>query len=313
MTGAADTAVRLASAMHIDDGVRRDVRDAVGTNRAEVVGERELSRDPAVWECRLRASHLTLVAIRDAVRVNLPAGIDVCAMALPDSPRRRLVVLDVDSTLIEQEVIELIAEHAGTRTEVAAVTAAAMRGELDFGASLRSRVATLAGLPVTVLAQVGAAVRLTPGARTLVTVLQAHGHSVGVVSGGFQEILDPLAQQLRLNHARANRLGVVAGRLSGSVDGEVVDRAGKAASVRRWRDCDGVLPADVVAIGDGANDLDMIAEAGLGVAFCATPALREAADTTVSFPRLDVVLHYLGLTDDDVEAALVGTGIRRGQ
>ena len=167
------------------------------------------------------------------------------------------LVMDVDSTLIRDEVIELIAEHAGTRDEVAAVTEAAMRGELDFAGSLHARVATLAGLPVEVLDRVRASVRLTPGARTLVTTLVEGGHTVGLVSGGFTEIVDDLARELGIPTARANTLEVVDGHLTGKVLGEVVDRAAKADFLRRLAASAGIEPDRTVAVGDGANDLDI--------------------------------------------------------
>lgn len=207
-----------------------------------------------------------------------------------------VLVMDVDSTLIRDEVIELIAEHAGTREEVAAVTEAAMRGELDFAASLHARVATLEGLSVDVLDRVRAAVRLTPGARTLVTTLVEAGHTVGLVSGGFTEVVDDLARELGIPHARANRLEIVDGHLTGRVLGDVVDRAAKAEFVTRLAASAGVDPDRTVAVGDGANDLDMMARARLGVAFCAKPAVREQADVAIDEPDLRRVLDLLGIT-----------------
>ncbi|WP_434967133.1 phosphoserine phosphatase SerB [Janibacter indicus] len=206
------------------------------------------------------------------------------------------LVMDVDSTLIRDEVIELIAEHAGTRDEVAAVTEAAMRGELDFAGSLHARVATLAGLPVEVLDRVRAAVRLTPGARTLVTTLVEAGHTVGLVSGGFTEVVDDLARELGIPTARANTLEIVDGHLTGKVLGEVVDRAAKADFLTRLADSAGIERDRTVAVGDGANDLDMMAAAQLGIAFCAKPAVREQADAAIDEPDLRHVLDLLGIT-----------------
>lgn len=208
--------------------------------------------------------------------------------------RPRLLVLDVDSTLIEQEVIELLAERAGTRAEVAAVTEAAMRGELDFAASLAARVATLAGLPESVIADAAADVTLTPGARELVSTLQAAGWDVALVSGGFAEIVGPLAERLGIGLYRANRLEVTDGRLTGRTEGAVIDRAAKAHALVEFADQLGVAPGDTVAIGDGANDLDMIAAAGLGIAFNAKPAVREAADVSIE-GRLDLALEVIEL------------------
>lgn len=206
-----------------------------------------------------------------------------------------LLVMDVDSTLIQAEVIELVAEHAGTRAEVAAVTEAAMRGELDFEQSLHARVATLAGLDAGVLEAVRAAVPVTPGARELVDAFHDRGWPVGLVSGGFVEVVGPLAADLGIRYVRANRLEVEDGRLTGRVDGPVVDRQGKETFLRELAAQHDIPMGRTVAIGDGANDLDMVRAAGTGVAFCAKPALREAADVTVDEPRLDLVLDALGL------------------
>ncbi|MFP5218879.1 MAG: phosphoserine phosphatase SerB [Actinomycetes bacterium] len=216
---------------------------------------------------------------------------------------RRLVVMDVDSTLVQGEVIEMLAAEAGCEARVAEVTAAAMAGELDFEASLRSRVALLEGLPVEAVDRVRTQVRLTPGARTLVRTLKRLGHVVGIVSGGFTVVTDDLKDQLGLHHALANELEVVDGRLTGRVVGDVVDRAGKAAALRRFAAAEGMDLAQTVAVGDGANDLDMIEAAGLGIAFNAKPVVRQAADTALSVPYLDAVLFLLGIPREEVEAA----------
>jgi phosphoserine phosphatase len=217
---------------------------------------------------------------------------------------RRLVVMDVDSTLVQGEVIEMLAAEAGCEEEVARVTAAAMAGELDFEQSLRARVALLKDLPVEAVDRVRASVRLTPGARTLVRTLKRLGWTVGVVSGGFTAVTDDLQEQLGLDHALANVLEVVDGRLTGQVVGEVVDRAAKAAALRRFAEQEGLLLEQTVAIGDGANDLDMLEAAGLGIAFNAKPVVRDAADTALSVPFLDAVLFLLGIPRDEVEQAL---------
>jgi len=208
---------------------------------------------------------------------------------------RLLVVMDVDSTFIREEVIELVAAHAGTEDEVRAVTEAAMRGDLDFAASLRARCATLAGLDVDVLAQVARSVTVTPGADVLVRTLHAQGHSVALVSGGFVEIVEPLAARYGIRHVRANRFAVADGRLTGGVEGEIVDRAGKARALREFAAAEGIGLDHTVAIGDGANDLDMMATAALGVAFCAKEVAREHADVTIDVPDLALVLPLLGI------------------
>jgi phosphoserine phosphatase len=237
-------------------------------------------------------------------------GVDVAVSPAGLARRgRRLVVMDVDSTLIQDEVIELLAAHAGREAEVAAVTERAMRGELDFAQSLHERVACLAGLDESVLADVRAAVRLTPGARTLVRTLKRLGFTVALVSGGFAEVVGPLAEELHIDHARANRLEVVDGRLTGRVLGNVVDRAGKAAALRSFAAAEGLPLSRTIAIGDGANDLDMLDAAGLGIAFNAKPVVREQADTSVTVPFLDAVLYLLGIPREEVEEADAADGL----
>lgn len=196
-------------------------------------------------------------------------------------PARFLVVLDADSTLIRNEVIELIADEAGRGAEVAAATEAAMRGEVDFATSLRSRVTALEGVPVSAFARVLARIEPTPGVRELIAAVHERGGLVGVVSGGFHEILDTVAPDLGVDFWRANRLDAADGLLTGSVDGGIVDAAGKAAALREWADEHGVALSRTIAIGDGANDLVMMAEAGLGLAFNAKPAVRASADLVI--------------------------------
>jgi phosphoserine phosphatase len=216
---------------------------------------------------------------------------------------RRLVVMDVDSTLVQGEVIEMLAAQAGCEAEVARVTEQAMAGELDFEASLRARVALLEGLPVAAVDAVRAQVRLTPGGRTLVRTLKRLGYAVGIVSGGFTCVTDDLVRDLGLDHALSNTLEVVDGRLTGRVLGRVVDRARKAEALREFAAAEGLSMAQTVAIGDGANDLDMLAAAGLGIAFNAKPVVRQAADAALSYPFLDAVLFLLGVPREEVEAA----------
>ncbi|WP_327634332.1 phosphoserine phosphatase SerB [Kribbella sp. NBC_00482] len=216
---------------------------------------------------------------------------------------KRLIVMDVDSTLIQGEVIEMLADHAGRLAEVAAVTEQAMRGELDFEDSLRNRVAALEGLPATALDEVYAAIELAPGARTLVRTLKRLGYQFAIVSGGFSQITDKLAAELGIDYAKANELEIVDGVLTGRVVGEIVDRPGKATALRQFAQRSGTPLSQTVAIGDGANDLDMLAAAGLGVAFNAKPVVRAAADTHLSVPYLDTILYLLGITREEVEAA----------
>lgn len=229
-------------------------------------------------------------------------GVDVAVVSAGLHHRaQRLVVMDVDSTLIQDEVIELFAAHAGCEEQVAEVTARAMAGELDFEQSLHARVALLAGLDASVVEKVRAEVRLTPGARTLIRTLKRLGYQVGVVSGGFTQVTDGLKDQLGLDFASANTLEIVDGKLTGRVVGEIVDRAGKARLLRRFAAEAGVPLSQTVAIGDGANDLDMLNAAGLGVAFNAKPVVRRAAHTAVNVPFLDTVLYLLGITREEVE------------
>ncbi|KJL46204.1 Phosphoserine phosphatase [Microbacterium hydrocarbonoxydans] len=206
---------------------------------------------------------------------------------------RFLVVLDADSTLIRNEVIELLADEAGRRAEVQAATEAAMRGDVDFAASLRSRVAALVGVPVSAFERVRARIEPTPGVRELTAAVHERGGVVGVVSGGFHEILDGIAPGLGVDRWRANRLEVVDGALAGRVDGEIVDAEAKAASLQAWASELGVPLRSTIAIGDGANDLKMMAVAGLGLAFNAKPAVRAAASLVIGPQDLSEVIALL--------------------
>jgi phosphoserine phosphatase len=216
---------------------------------------------------------------------------------------RKLVLLDVDSTLIQQEVIELLASKAGVNAEVVKITDAAMRGELDFEQSLIARVALLAGLPESAISQVQSEIVLTPGARTLIRTLQRLGHTVCVVSGGFHNVIDPLLKELSITHYRANTLEIVDGKLTGKVVGPIIDRAAKAQALKDFAAIEKIHIDQTIAIGDGANDLDMIAIAGLGIAFNAKPAVKAAADSSVSAPYLDSVLYLLGIAREEIEEA----------
>lgn len=281
----AETGLALPAPVH---GGRPDDADGTGYAWARwPLGELE---DAPAAVAMLRS-----VLRPDPVAQAVP-GVDLAVVpdALHDGGRL-LLIMDVDSTLIQQEVIEMLAAHAGREAEVAAVTDAAMRGELDFAQSLHARVEALAELPVRVIEEVVSLVRLSPGAERLVAALLAGGHHVAAVSGGFTQVLAPLAERLNLTHHRANQLGVRDGALTGRVEGDVVDRAVKAASLRAWAAAGDVAHDHVIAVGDGANDLDMLAAAGLAVAYNARPALRHAADAQLNLPRLDAVGALAGL------------------
>ncbi|CAM3238106.1 phosphoserine phosphatase SerB [Nocardioides dubius] len=222
---------------------------------------------------------------------------------------QRLIVMDVDSTLVQGEVIEMLAAHAGCEAEVAAVTEQAMRGELDFEESLRSRVALLKGVPEAAIDAVYESIQLNPGARTLVRTLRRLGYRFALVSGGFSQITDRIAADLGIHYSHANELEVKDGVLTGEIVGDVVDRAGKASALRRFAVDVGVPESAVIAIGDGANDLDMLNAAGLGIAYNAKPVVQAAADTAVNVPYLDAIMYLLGITREEIEAADAAAGI----
>ena len=276
------------------DRVRRLSRYPVTTFELDISGG-----DP---EALRRALTLEAVAHRVDVAVS-PAGLA--------RRGRRLVVMDVDSTLIQGEVIEMLADRVGAHAAVAEITEAAMRGELDFAESLHRRVATLAGMPAEVLEEVGEQIELTPGARTTLRTLRRLGYYCGIVSGGFRQVIDPLAHELEMDFVAANELEILDGKLTGRVIGPVIDRPGKAKALRDFAQQAGVPMAQTVAVGDGANDMDMLAAAGLGVAFNAKPALREVADASLSHPYLDTVLFILGITRAEIEAADAMDGVVR--
>ena len=247
----------------------------------------------------------TLLAIEAAAQ-----GIDVAVQ--PASLMRRgmrLIVLDVDSTLIQGEVIDMLAAHAGQETEVARVTEAAMAGELDFEQSLRRRVALLEGVDASALDAVYDDLVLAPGARTMVRVLRRLGYRFALVSGGFSQVTDRLAEDLGIHYSRANELEIADGRLTGRIVGRVVDRAGKAEALREFAEAVGVPLQATIAIGDGANDLDMLNAAGLGIAFNAKAVVQEAADTSVNVPYLDAIVYLLGISREEIEAADAEEGV----
>jgi len=265
-----------------------------------------------VTAIELQASGCDPAELRAALAVEAFAqGVDVAVQPAGLARRaKRLVVMDVDSTLIQDEVIELLAAHAGCLDEVAEITERAMRGEIDFTASLNERVALLAGLDADVLDKVRAEVRLTPGARTLCRTLRRLGYRIAIVSGGFTHVTTALAAELGIDDSHANELEIGAdGKLTGRVVGDVVDRAGKAAALERFAAKAGIPLSQTVAIGDGANDLDMIERAGLGIAFNAKPVVRQAADAAINVPYLDAILYLLGITREEVESADAEIGL----
>lgn len=216
---------------------------------------------------------------------------------------RQMVVLDIDSTLIQDEIVNLLAREADVEAEVSAITAAAMAGEVDFEESLRERVSLLRGLDQSALDRVSDAITVTPGARTFVRTLKRLGMKTAIVSAGFTRFADVIASDLGVDYSLSNTLDIKDGVLTGGLTGELVDGPRKAVFLRSIADAEGIALSQVVAVGDGANDLDMLAVAGLGIAFNAKPILREGADTSVSVPFLDAILFLMGIRRELVEAA----------
>ena len=241
---------------------------------------------------------------RELAEIAQNFGIDIAVEQSGLARRaKRIVLLDMDSTLIQQEVIDLLADKCGVGKEVAAITESAMRGELDFVASLTTRVKLLAGADAAVIQSVKAGITLTPGARTLIRTLHKLGHKVGVVSGGFLDVIEPLLQELEIDFYRANRLEMLDGKLTGNLIGSIIDRTAKAEALREFAASENVNLAQTIAIGDGANDLEMLEIAGLGIAFNAKPAVRAAADSSINSPYLDSVLYLRGITRSEIEDA----------
>ena len=241
---------------------------------------------------------------RELAEIAQNFGIDIAVEQSGLARRaKRIVLLDMDSTLIQQEVIDLLADKCGVGKEVAAITESAMRGELDFVASLTTRVKLLAGADAAVIQSVKAGITLTPGARTLIRTLHKLGHKVGVVSGGFLDVIEPLLQELKIDFYRANKLEIIDGKLTGNLIGSIIDRTAKAEALREFAAAENVNLAQTIAIGDGANDLEMLEIAGLGIAFNAKPAVRAAADSSINSPYLDSVLYLMGITRNEIEDA----------
>ncbi|HJD68978.1 MAG TPA: phosphoserine phosphatase SerB [Corynebacterium kroppenstedtii] len=245
------------------------------------------------------------IALRKALaELSTRIGVDIAIERAGLARRsKRLICFDCDSTLIRGEVIEMLAAHAGREQEVAEVTARAMRGEIDFEESLRERVATLRGLDSAVIEEVAKNIVLTPGARTTIRTLKRMGYRTAVVSGGFIQVIQPLIDDLDIDFVRANTLEIVDGKLTGKVVGDIVGREAKARYLKEFAATSGLAMYQTVAVGDGANDIDMLSAAGLGIAFNAKKALQEVADASVNFPFLDEVLSILGIDRDDVDAA----------
>jgi phosphoserine phosphatase len=291
-------------------GALSQVAQRIADVGANIESVTQLSTEPAAsLEMIVRAPdpvELRAVLVQAARETGVDIAIEPAGLR---RRAKRLVVLDVDSTLIRDEAIDVLAQRAGVGAEVAAITERAMAGQLDFAASLRARVSLLAGLTTADLDAVRDALRLTPGARTFVRTLRRVGYHVGVVSGGFTFVTDRFEDELELDFAAANELEVVDGVVTGRLVGPILDRAGKATALVRFAEQFGVPLSQTVAVGDGANDIDMLEAAGLGVAFNAKSALLDAADTAVTLPYLDTVLFVLGISGEDVAEAAEGADL----
>jgi len=279
--------------------------DAIANGKGNIDRIVRLSRYPVMsYELSVSGGDISIMR-RDLMKVaSDQPGMDIAIQPLNLSRRaKRLVVLDVDSTLIQNEVINLLAEQAGCLEEVSAITALAMQGELEFADALRSRVSLLAGLDELAIERAWHALTLTPGARTFCRTLGRLGYTTAIVSGGFTIFTERLQKELGIKHCRANQLEIKNGRLTGELSGPLIDRKAKAAFLHEIAEIENVPIEQTVAVGDGANDLDLLSEAGLGIAFNAKPIVQDIANTSLRVPYLDAVLFLLGVTREEIEAA----------
>ena len=274
------------------------VADEIGRLGGNIIAIRRTATTPVLAiELNIKIPDKSIKEVqRSLAKVAITNRID---LAVEPSSRareaKRLVLLDMDSTLIEQEVIDLIAKHAGKLDQVSQITASAMAGELDFKQALSARVSLLAGIDQSVIELVRKEITLTNGAKKLIETLHKQGHNVGVVSGGFLDVIEPILKDLKIDFYRANKLEIVNGKLTGRTEGEIIDRIAKYNSLLDFAKIEGVDLSQTVAIGDGANDLDMIEAAGLGIAFNAKPKVAAAAATTISTLDLSAVLLLMGI------------------
>jgi phosphoserine phosphatase len=278
-----------------------DLAKAILSFGANIDGIKRNSKEP-VTAIEFDLSSTTPIQIqslqRQLVEVAGKFGLDLAVQAAGLTRRaKRLVIMDMDSTLIQQEVIDLLAAHAGKSDEVKEITKLAMNGEIEFKEALTQRVQLLAGLPETIFEKVRTELTLSPGAESLIETLHKIGHKVGVVSGGFIEVIEPLLKKLNIDYSKANSLEIINGKLTGKLVGAVVDRLGKRKALEEFAAREKIPLEQTVAIGDGANDIDMLATAGLGVAYNAKPSVREAADVMITTPHLDTVLYLMGIGD----------------
>ena len=279
--------------------------DAIANGKGNIDRIVRLSRYPVMsYELSVSGGDISIMR-RDLMKVaSDQPGMDIAIQPLNLSRRaKRLVVLDVDSTLIQNEVINLLAEQAGGLEEVSAITALAMQGELEFADALRNRVSLLAGLDELAIERAWHALTLTPGARTFCRTLGRLGYTTAIVSGGFTIFTERLQKELGIKHCRANQLEIKNGRLTGELSGPLIDRRAKAAFLHEIAEIENVPIEQTVAVGDGANDLDLLSEAGLGIAFNAKPIVQDIANTSLRVPYLDAVLFLLGVTREEIEAA----------